>query len=1706
MIKKLKKMNKIILFKQLIYMLLIIVLLILNSCIFNIKPPKPILEYPKTNMLENLPLKIDISWILEKNVSPEGYTFEVYYGKSPNALSSKISVSNTYATIKNLEPETIYYLKIRSIKGSAYTDSNLYEFKTTDIPKISFNITKNTIYTDHFQLSWEATDRDGIKKYELYQSNNSDFADSKKIYEGLNNFFTIYNLEYGKKYYFKLIAYDNLNVASEKNVNIQVSDAEFYGFLPSNNSKSIPIGEINFSWNYTFDSNYLFIFSPNQDFTDDGNYYMQRELSEKNYTLRNLPSGMTFYWKVVDVRNNISSPVLSFTTSYKPEIELTYPKKTLETENFAVGVTTEATITWEATDLDNDPLTFTITLKKIDENTNIDYVDFSEQPIFQKTTNNRYFPLSLFPLEKNTFYALRVDVDDGKGNFVIGKPIKFRTNLAPSKPYNLHPNNEINIPTDTVTLTWEGFDPDDGVHFNVYFGESSTNLTFKDQTNKNYYIIHNLEYNKKYFWKIEAIDSNNATSISDIAFFTTNKKPIFKSISPENDATNISLKPSFIWNFEDDNISFYKVYFSKDSDELSLIATTTNNSFNFSNYILPETRYKWEIIAYDSANASETSGINYFVTTNKPNIEPTIPNNNSNNVSLKPVFSWNASDPDNDALNYTLNINSSGVLMTYDSLESTSFEIPDYLTPGTEYSWSIIATDSNLATAISATQTFKTTQQPTITLIFPLSQSDMDATVTLNWNANDPNNDNLIYYIYLNDTEVGTTSNSTFVLSELAPNTIYSWKIVVMDSNFATAISEEATFSTGTTPNTNPDITNIYDYYEPTKEYTLSEEKYPNKLKILWNPVPDITQYAIYKKSNDEESLIKTNITDTYAIINIPEGGKYDIFVRAYNNKGFYSESEHINLNINIPPILQDFSPRNGETNVSLTPKIIWFAEDLDSSTFNGYIYFGESENNLNNYEYISNANNSSEYTLKEPLLPGKDYYWKIHFEDEMHGITESEIRKFTTTQKPEITYVNLSNNSTNIALNLTLEWNAYDPDEDILSYNIQLIKSGELENDINTTNNSYTFSLTANSNYILKLTAKDTKGSNSSTEIYFTTTQNPIIYNNSLIPDSFNHFKNGDKISWNAYDPDGDNLSYEIYIGKLQNSLTLVGTTDSNNYILNNLDNNQIYYWKIIAYDNKGGKSSSEIKQFKTNAIPEFDNSRFYPENNSPGIEKNLTLRWFAHDNDNDILKYDIYLGNNKSNLTKIATDYTYNTYNILLNSETYYWKVIAKDSYGGITESEILNFYVNKPPDLPEINYTLLNGLEASISWKSTDPEGQNITYDLLKSIDDSSYSTELYNTIQTNYYAERLVPNTTYYWKVRSIDEKNDSSEATISFTTENPDTNIFTIEKGSSEKIESIIDLVEFTTNDFVFIQKEDNTYYLTKIDRIGTETTINSSSTINITPYFLDNNSDILLIGIGNGKISFEEYDNNLVLNGSTSTNIPATTIKDFIKLPNNDYLVLGNNSGNAFISKIDITTGSTILNSLYYNNSELNAGIQIVDNDGNNKYIICGTLDNKGYLIKMDEKFIVEDEKNIDSVDTLVDIIQGNDSFIVLGFKNNDLIVKEYNYRLNELWSPIYENSFETNIAKINKTSDGYIILLNTLDGNIELLKTDNNINITKKATFGRNGEDFAKGIIQTSDNGYIIFGKTKSFKDQINGNSYIIKTDSKLLGWITPE
>jgi hypothetical protein len=180
-------------------------------------------------------------------------------------------------------------------------------------------------------------------------------------------------------------------------------------------------------------------------------------------------------------------------------------------------------------------------------------------------------------------------------------------------------------------------------------------------------------------------------------------------------------------------------------------------------------------------------------------------------------------------------------------------------------------------------------------------------------------------------------------------------------------------------------------------------------------------------------------------------------------------------------------------------------------------------------------------------------------------------------------------------------------------------------------------------------------------------------------------------------------------------------------------------------------------------------------------------------------------------------------------------------------------------------------------------------------------------------------------------------------------------------------------------------------------------------------------------------------------------------------------------------------------------------------------YIVCGSTTSVGsgntdiYIIKTDSMGIPVNERYIGgiNVDQGTCIRQTADSgYVILGFTNSvgaggyDVYVIKTDPQLNILWKKTYGGMDWDFGNSIEQTSDGgYIICGSTYsygkgDEDYYLIKTDATGDTLWTKTYGGTEREEGKSAIQTADGGYALTGYSLSLGDTL-GDFYTIKTNA---------
>ena len=1268
-------------------------------------------------------------------------------------------------------------------------------------------------------LKWDAsTDPDGDTiKYDVYLSSNPSNMVIKALDCTTNSYEITQPLDYGTKYYWKVVAKDGKGGETEGTVWNFTTKTNNPPSIPSipdpaDNANNVSITPT-LSWGKCTD--------PDGDivkydvlFGEDGQSLteMATDLSTNSFKITTpLKYETKYLWKVIAKDDNggqSQGEIWIFTTGSElntPPIISNNPTPMDKAGN--VGIV--PVISWNSTDPDGDTLTYDI------------YFGTDPTPTLVQSnyTDTKYNP---GVLSYNTTYYWKIVAKDGKGGVTEGSIWSFRTILKsntppaiPSDPTPAHGKTGLDI---TTIFSWKCSDPDgDELIYDIYFGTSSTPTLVKSDYIDTKYYPGELNYSTRYYWKIVAKDGKGGETSSPVWSFVTMAKPNTPPQKPNNPtpadkAVDTSITPTLSWQCSDvdgDGLT-YDIYFASNTT-LSTAVKVGHTSTSYNPGTLEySTTYYWKIVAKDGKEGTKEGDVWSFTTIAKPNTPPTKPSvlspaNGENGVSVTQKLSWTSSDADGDSLKYDVYFGTSATPTLVSSNQEDATYAPTKMSYNTTYYWKVIAIDGKGGITEGDVWSFKTGSEPNTPPAIPSNQKPADGEInvstnpTLSWQCSDPDGDPITYDVYFGTSatlaapvKVGQ-SEATYTPNVLNYSTRYYWKIVAKDGKGGETSGAVWSFVTMAKPNTPPQVPN-----NPTPADNATDTSITPTLSWVCSDVDgDTLMYDIYFGKNPS-SLTRVKQDQTNATYNpgvLDYNKTYYWKIVAKDGKGGEVPSSVWNFTTIPEPNTAPTKPRNpvpanGSTDIDIkSPTLSWLCNDPDGDTLTYDIYFGTDPNpaiKVNNQEGTTYNPGALSYNTT--------YYWKVVARDRKGGITEGDVWSFKTGVEPNAAPAIPSNPTpanglTNVEITPTLSWQCSDPDGDGLTYDVYFGTNPEPDSvKVGQTNSSYNPGiLNYSTRYYWKIVAKDGKGGETSSPVWsFVTMAKPNTPpqkpNNPTPADKAVDTSITPKLSWVCSDVDGDTLMYDVYFGTSSSSLTRVKQDQTNaTYNPGVLNYSTTYYWKIVAKDGKEGTNEGDVWSFTTIAkpnTPPLSPVNINPANGAKDVKTTSTLTWTCDDPDGDVLVYDVYFGTSATP-TLVSSNQADTSYNPgpMNYSTTYYWKIVAKDPRGGIKEGSVWSFTTgaepNNPPQVPSnpdpVNRAIGVSDTPTLSWQCIDPDGDSLTYDVYfgTSTNPPLVKSDLENTI---YDPGILNYSTTYYWKVVAKDGKGGITQGSVwSFTT-------------------------------------------------------------------------------------------------------------------------------------------------------------------------------------------------------------------------------------------------------------------------------------------------------------------------------------------------
>ena len=178
----------------------------------------------------------------------------------------------------------------------------------------------------------------------------------------------------------------------------------------------------------------------------------------------------------------------------------------------------------------------------------------------------------------------------------------------------------------------------------------------------------------------------------------------------------------------------------------------------------------------------------------------------------------------------------------------------------------------------------------------------------------------------------------------------------------------------------------------------------------------------------------------------------------------------------------------------------------------------------------------------------------------------------------------------------------------------------------------------------------------------------------------------------WQASDPDGDALTFDVFLGKTFPLPKLGENLVSPVYSPSPyLEHSSRYYLQVVVRDDEGlTNKNSPVWSFETgekvNGSPNVPTA-IYPIDAATGVSLRPVFSWNGGDPDGDSVTYDLYLSKTfpfAGAFAQSLGNTNYTTQTDLDKGSKYYWQIEARDSANNLVKSAVFTFFTVSDVDL--------------------------------------------------------------------------------------------------------------------------------------------------------------------------------------------------------------------------------------------------------------------------------------------------------------------------------------------------------------------------------------------------------------------------------------
>ena len=237
-------------------------------------------------------------------------------------------------------------------------------------------------------------------------------------------------------------------------------------------------------------------------------------------------------------------------------------------------------------------------------------------------------------------------------NVILNQPPNI-----PSDPNPSDGETDVNLEAD---LSWTCSDPEeDPLTYDVYFGIISPPPLVSSNQTASFYDPGTLDYDTIYYWMIVAWDDFGSNNTGPIWSFTTGSNsppdaPI--NNNPKNGSTDNPIDSILSWfgGDPDGDTVTYDVYFGESNPPPKVESNISDTTYD-PGLLYWDTKYYWQIVAWDEHGASTAGPIWWFTTEDNGQQPPEIPEIDgppNGNAGIEYCITVNSSEPEGDDVMY----------------------------------------------------------------------------------------------------------------------------------------------------------------------------------------------------------------------------------------------------------------------------------------------------------------------------------------------------------------------------------------------------------------------------------------------------------------------------------------------------------------------------------------------------------------------------------------------------------------------------------------------------------------------------------------------------------------------------------------------------------------------------------------------------------------------------------------------------------------------------------------------------------------------------------------------------------------------------------------------------------------------------------------------------------------------------------------------